>query len=427
MIAYQADWVCPGTAAPVRQGSVVVEQGRIVRVTSPSGQDEQPDVECVTYPGCAIIPGFVNPHTHLELTLFRGLLANLPFPEWIAQLVRIKYGQCTPEALKRSAQVGAIEMLRAGVTAVGEVMDTGAGWDAMLEFGLQGIAYQEVFGPAEDAAAGALSALREKVDRHRKQQSATQRVGVSPHAPYTVSKDLYEGVRDYARGEGLRMTAHIAESGDETMFVRDGLGPFAAAHSRRGIPVVARHCLPIAYLDRLGLLGPDMLLVHAIEMDAADMDRIRESGTSVVHCPKSNAYLGHGVARVADMRACGIPVALGTDSVASNDSIDMFGEMRLAQAQQGLSYEDVFRMATIEGAGALGMASQIGSLEAGKRADFAVVELKDLGVSPVEGIVRFARPVDVRATFVGGREVLVDDRELRAELQKRLPSIIRDV
>src|SRR4029450_13053393 len=108
MIAFQADWICPGTSAPVRQGSVVVEEGRILRVTSPSEHDQQPGVECMTYPGCAIIPGFVNPHTHLELTLFRGLLANLPFPDWIAQLVWIKYGQCTPEALKLSAQGGAL-------------------------------------------------------------------------------------------------------------------------------------------------------------------------------------------------------------------------------------------------------------------------------------------------------------------------------
>src|SRR4029079_13013347 len=136
-----------------------------------------------------------------------------------------------------------------------------------LEFGLQGTAYQEVFGPAEEAAPGAQSALQEKLDQHRKRETSTQRVGVSPHAPYTVSKPLYEGVRDYARRESLPMTAHIAESGDETLFVRDGTGPFAASHGKRNIAVVARHVRPVAYLDTLGLLGPDMLAVHAIETD----------------------------------------------------------------------------------------------------------------------------------------------------------------
>ena len=417
MIAYQADWVCPATSDAVRNGYVLVKDGRIVRVGS---EAPPPDVECVNFPGCAMIPGFVNAHTHLELTLFRDILGNLPFAEWIGQLVRIKYGSCTPEVLRLSARVGAIEMLRAGVTTVGEVMDVGSGWEAMLEFGLQGIAYQEVFGPAEEAAPGALSALQEKVDQHRKRETSTQRVGVSPHAPYTVSKPLYEGVRDYARRESLPMTAHIAESGDETLFVRDGTGPFAAAHGKRDIVVVARHARPVAYLDKLGLLGPDMLAVHVIEIDAEDLQRLRETGTFVVHCPKSNAFLGHGVARVADMRRLGIGVALGTDSVASNDSIDMFGEMRRAQEQQGLSFEDVFRMATTEGARALGMETQLGSLEAGKRADFAVVGLRDAVTDPVENIVRFAKPADVRSTYVGGREVRVDDHDLREELARQV-------
>jgi 5-methylthioadenosine/S-adenosylhomocysteine deaminase len=310
-------------------------------------------------------------------------------------------------------------MLRAGVTTVGEVMDVGTGWDAMLEFGLQGIAYQEVFGPAEESADGALSALRQKVQENQKRETLTQRIGVSPHAPYTVSSRLYEGVRDYARGEQLRMTAHIAESLDETIFVREGNGPFAAAHRKRDIAVRARGCSPVEYLGQLGLLGPDMLAVHAIETDAADVERLRETGTWVAHCPRSNAYLGHGVARVAEMRERGVHVALGTDSVASNDSINMFGEMRVAHEQQGLSVHDVFAMATIAGAHALGLEDQLGSLEAGKRADFVVVALEG-AAEPIEALVRRAQAEDVRATFVGGSEVVFDDAPLRAELARLL-------
>jgi 5-methylthioadenosine/S-adenosylhomocysteine deaminase len=414
MIAYQAEWVCPATSPPVRHATLLVENGRVVRI----GSEAPAGVQCIKYPGCVIVPGFVNAHTHLELTLFQGLLEKLSFPDWIARLVRMKYEQCTPEALKLSAQLGAIKMLRAGITTVGEVMDTGAGWEAMLEFGLQGVAFQEVFGPAEDVAAQALGGLREKVAVHQQRETPTQRIGVSPHAPYTVSKKLYEGVRDYARGEGLRMTTHIAESEEETLFVRDGGGTFAARHQTRNIPVVARRYLPVAWLDQLELLGPDMLLVHAIETDPAEILRMRDTGTSVVHCPKSNAFLGHRIARVAEMRAHHVPVALGTDSVASNDSIDMFAEMRMAQAQQRLSVEDVFGMATIEGARALGLEKALGSLEAGKRADFAVVAVRDPGMDPLEDMVGYGRPEDVKATFVGGREVVVDDAEVRAEVER---------
>jgi len=130
------------------------------------------------------------------------------------------------------------------------------------------------------------------------------------------------------------MTAHVAESRAETQFVPRWRGPFAAGHARRGIDVTAVNCLPVAYMESLGLLGPDMLLVHGVETDERDLDRLRDSGTFVVHCPKSNAKLGHATARVSDMRDRGVCVSLGTDSVASNNVIDMFEEMRAAIFQQ---------------------------------------------------------------------------------------------
>src|SRR5215207_7384788 len=157
MIAYQADWICPATSPPVRNGMILVEGQHIRSVSSeavPHG------VELKAMPGCAILPGFVNPHTHLELTLFKGMLGFPGFTDWIGRLVRMKYQQCSPEALRLSAELGAKEMLQAGVTAVGEVMDVGSGWEAMLAADLQGVAYQEVFGPAESTADEALKRLR---------------------------------------------------------------------------------------------------------------------------------------------------------------------------------------------------------------------------------------------------------------------------
>lgn len=223
--------------------------------------------------------------------------------------------------------------------------------------------------------------------------------------------------RDYARREGLRMTAHIAESRDETSFVRDGEGPFAEAHRKRGIEVVPRGCSPVGHLDRLGMLGPDMLLIHAVEVDSADLERIRETGTFVVHCPKSNEYLRHRVAPVASMRSLGIPVALGTDSVASNDAFDMFAEMRAVVQQQGLSPDEAFRMATIQGARALGLEAHLGSLEAGKRADFIVLQLGSGVFDPIEACVMNGRVLDIQRTFVGGKEAVVDLEGLRADVE----------
>ncbi|HLH30132.1 MAG TPA: amidohydrolase family protein, partial [Terriglobia bacterium] len=180
MTVYEADWVCSASAPPVRNSKIAVENGRIVAAPERSEN-------AIRFPGCAIIPGFVNAHTHLEITIMRGYLDRLPFTDWIPRLTNAKYNVLSRADMLASARLGAIEMLRAGVTCVGEVMDLGTGWEAMREFGLQGIAYQEVFGPAEAQAEEAMAGLTNKVDACRRDETQTQRIGVSPHAPYTVS------------------------------------------------------------------------------------------------------------------------------------------------------------------------------------------------------------------------------------------------
>jgi cytosine/adenosine deaminase-related metal-dependent hydrolase len=427
MTVYEADWICPATSNPIYNGAITVEGGRITQVGT---SNKTAGTTRVKYPGCAIIPGFVNAHAHLELTILRGLLENIPFLQWIQQLTQIKYHVLTRDDLKLSAQLGAIEMLQAGVTTIAEVMDVGTGWEAMLEFGLQGIGYQEVFGPAESVVAESIKGLIDKVDRYRSDTSATMKIGVSPHAPYTVSRPLYEAVRDYARREHLRMTAHVGESRDETGFVRDGAGPFADAHAKRGIDVTPRRCMPVAYIDSLGLLGPDMLLAHCVEVNERDLERLSDTRTFVVHCPKSNAKLGNGTARVRDMREQDVRVSLGTDSVASNNVIDMFEEMRAAIFQQrtltgridSITAAEVFRMATINGAQCLGLDDELGSLEPGKRADFAVVDLRRPATQPVydpvESMVYSASRGDIESVFNGGREVSLDDSEVLKEIRR---------
>src|SRR5262245_16970429 len=168
----------------------------------------------------------------------------------------------------------------------------------MREFGLQGVAYQEVFGPAESQVDDAMAGLRTKMEAYRKQETDTLRVGVSPHAPFTVSTKLYRAVNDFARHEGLRLTTHIGESDEESMFVRWGAGILAARWRERGIPVEPPGCSPLKYLSQLGLLRPEMLLVHAIDLEDDDLQLLRDARPALVHCPKSNAKLAHGVARI---------------------------------------------------------------------------------------------------------------------------------
>ena len=435
MTIYEADWICPASSAPVRNGSLAVDNGRIVPLPLGEAGARSASGEGHKFPGCAIIPGFVNAHAHLELTIMRGFLDELTFSEWIPKLTRAKYQQLSRDEMLASARLGCIEVLRAGVTCLGEVMDLGTAWEAMREFGLQGIAYQEVFGPADHQSDQALAELMRKVDGYRAAQTDTLRVGVSPHAPYTVSAKLYEAVNRYAERENLRMTTHIAESEDEGMFVRWGAGVFGERWTERGIPLSPAGCSPLAYIDGLGLLRPETLLVHAIDLEDTDFEILRTRRPVLAHCPKSNAKFGHGVARLPEIRDTGITIGLGTDSVASNNVVDMFEEMRAAIFQQrsrtqkmdALDAHAVFRMATLGGAECLGLAEHLGSLEAGKRADFIVVDLNDPAVQPVydpiSTMVYSGSRHNVRATYIAGREVCVDSTEIVREcaaIAKRL-------
>lgn len=412
MTTFEADWVCPISSPPIRNGAIAVENGRLAQVPMTG--------ERVRFPGCAIIPGFVNAHAHLELTILRGFLDDLPFAAWIPKLTRAKYQQLSRDDMLVSARLGAIEMLHAGVTCVGEVMDLGTAWQAMREFGLQGVAYQEVFGPADSQVEVSMPALQKKIEEYRRDETETFRAGVSPHAPYTVSSRLYRAVSEYAAREGLRLTTHAAESLEEGLFVRQGAGIFAERLRQRGIPVSAKGRSPIAYLDELGLLRAETLLVHAIDVSDTDIETIREKRSPVVHCPKSNAKLAHGIAPMSEFKDAGVTLGLGTDSVASNNVIDMFEEMRAAVFQQrvrtgrleSLDAQTVFRMATLGAAECLGLAEHLGSLAAGKRADFVVVDLNDAALQPVydpiEAMVYSASRHNIRATYIGGREVNPD-------------------
>ena len=181
-----------------------------------------------------------------------------------------------------------------------------------------------------------------------------------------------------------------------------------------------RAAVRLAYLDRLGLLRPEMLLVHAVDLEDDDLEHLARKRPALVHCPKSNAKLAHGSRDCPEIRETGIPLGLGTDSVASNNVVDMFEEMRAAIFQQRgrtqtirfAGCQTVFRMATLGGAECLGLANQLGSLDVGKRADFVVVDLNDPAVQPVydpiQAMVYSASRHNVRATYIGGREVTVD-------------------
>ena len=318
----------------------------------------------------------------------RGFLEGLSFPDWIARLQGAKTTVLTRESMLDSAKLGIAEGLLAGITTYGDTCDSGVALAAMRAMGVRGVMYQEVFGPDPDACDQAMASLREKLDAHWPNTSSLVRVGVSPHAPYTVSDRLFEATRDLARKMSVPVAIHIAESAEEEAYVRDAAGPFADAHRARGFAVAPRADTPVALLDRVGLLGARPLLIHCVRTREADIRAIAAAGCAIAHCPASNAKLGHGVAPLHEWLDAGITVGLGSDSMASNNRMHMLEEARVAILAQGargrstLTPDRALQLATLGGARCLGLDDEIGSIEVGKSADFAAFPLDELAAVP---------------------------------------------
>jgi 5-methylthioadenosine/S-adenosylhomocysteine deaminase len=289
-----------------------------------------------------------------------------------------------------------------------------------------------------------LAQLQDKVAQLRGIETALVRIGVSPHAPYTVSPALLASVADYAITNSLPVMMHAAESHAETMLLRDGRGAFADNLARRGIAWHAPALSPIKHLAACGILDTRPLLAHCIQVDDADIEILATSGARVAHCPKSNLKLGHGRAPFAKMRRRGIATGLGSDSVASNNTCDMLEEARFAtllarldtedDRNTPLSARDALDAATRDGARALGIEGETGTLTPGLAADFTVINLDGAHQTPATdpraALIFSSSARDVLATVIAGREVFrdgrvttVDEERLRArmlEIERKL-------
>jgi 5-methylthioadenosine/S-adenosylhomocysteine deaminase len=417
---YRADWVLPVSAPAVRRGAVRVDGDGRIEAVGPASEIPADGAEVVELGAAALLPGLVNVHAHPELTVLRGRLEGLDFPTWIERLIELKYRHLSPEALRVSTALGVAESIAAGVTCLAAPDDAGFLGEVMGAAGLRGRVFAEVFGPDPGRAEASLGRLRERLAETREWASALVDVGIAPHAPYTVSDALFRLLGEYALEEGLAVCIHVAESEAEERFVRQGDGPFARRLRARGIEVPARGVSPVAWLEETGILETRPLLVHCVRIDEDDVARIAAAGATVAHCPVSNARFGHGVAPLVAVLEAGIPVGLGSDSVASNDRVDLLEEARFASLVQRAGYrkaglltaDRALRLATLDGARALGLNGRTGSLEPGKEADLMAVRLDAPHVTPsgdpTAAVVHAARGGDVCLTVVAGRVLYRD-------------------
>jgi 5-methylthioadenosine/S-adenosylhomocysteine deaminase len=368
MLRVRAAMVHPVTAPSIENGAVLIDEAGRIAATGPHPHvPTPPSCTVLEFPDGMLVPGLINCHTHLELTHLAGRSSATEFSAWIKEIRELK-DAATADEFTAAAERGLRQCWAAGVTTVADTGSTGAALRALARLGGRGIAYQEVFGPDPARLDRSMDELRTALDALAPFATATQRLGVSPHAPYTVSEPLYRAVAALARERRLPVALHLAESEAETRFVHDGTGPFADMHHRRGIAVTPHHGSPVELVRDTGHLTPDTLCIHCVQVDDLDIALLAASGAAVAHCPRSNTAHGHGRAPLAALRAAGVRVGLGTDSVVSVGDASLWAEADAA----GLSGDDAVRALTLDGARALNWDGEIGSLEVGKAADLAV-------------------------------------------------------
>jgi aminodeoxyfutalosine deaminase len=397
---YRAPWVLPISAPPMRDAWVAIENGTIVGIgraeTLPDAlRGSGIDTADPVLREVALIPGLVNAHVHLELSWMRGrVAAGESMPAWASALM----------ALRRSADVdpaaavqAALDEARASGTAlIGDVANTTVTLDPLRHSALSAVVFRELIGfrveepePVIEAALAELG-VRSAADRVRPT--------LVPHAPYSVSPALLAALGN--RAPETPMSIHLAESGAERQFLQDGSGPWRSVLEAVGAwnPAwTAPGCGPVAYLDRLGLITSRLLAVHGVHLTGAEIARLAEVRATIVTCPRSNQWTGAGLPPIDEFYLSGARVAIGTDSLASVDTLSLFDEMAaVRRIAPGVPAGRILRSATLDGAIALGFGATLGSIEPGKRAELLAVRIP-AGLEDVEEyLVGGVRTEDVR-------------------------------
>ncbi len=405
----RAAWVFPVTAPPLKDGAVLLVGDRIARVDRyESLQRIAPArVERWEFPDSILLPGLVNPHTHLENTHFAQVVRRpQPFGRWLRQMVQQVRQQSFEHALA-AARDGVQQLLRYGVTTVGEFSRLGASFQALQESGLRGVVFKEFICLSNEELPERLRELSDWVQQ-TKAFVGNLRLGVGPHAPYTVTPLGFRQVLALAAEQGLPVCTHAAESPAERALVehRKGIWRWWLGKVLREAP---KGLSPIRYLDWLGALREGTLLVHCVQVDENDIALLSQRPVWVAHCPRSNANLQVGTMPLVALKHAGVRVCLATDGLASVDSLSPLDELRFARVAHTdannlvLTPEQWLRMITIDAAAALGLDKEVGSLEPNKFADLALFTVSSNEKEPLEALLFQA--TEASLTMIGSRIV----------------------
>lgn len=406
----------PVGSPPVENGRLAIDAGRVVAVERANG----PLPGELDLGDVAVVPGFVNAHTHLELTACRGQVPYTgSFAGWIQRLITKNPHRSGADAVRRSVEAGLAQSLAAGVTAVADIGSGGVVLEAWRQAPIHVVGFLEVIGlgrrfrelvAADRSVTVAAAMLGDSPDDPASAAPPVplRRFGITPHAPYTTEAAVYREAMDDCLRAGRPLCTHLSETRDEWRFLADGTGPlrgFLEGLSLWDTSFTAPRCSPVAYAAGLGLLGCRPILAHVNYADDDDLDLLAAGNASVAYCPRTHRFFEHAPHRYADMLARAINVCLGTDSLASNETLSILDELRfLRSIDSRLPDEQLLALGTLAGARALGLEAHIGSLEPGKRADFVVLPLSHPAAPhPLEELLHGrASP---SAVFMAGRRV----------------------
>lgn len=403
-------------------------EGGVILAVGPSSELPSTADEVVDATGCVVTPGLVNTHHHLYQNLTRVVPAGVDASlfGWLQALYPI-WARMSPEHIRVSTQIGLAELALSGATCVADhlyLFPNGARLDDEIEgaktTGVRLHATRGAMSIGESDGGLPPDALVEREDdilndcirvidaHHDPKPGAMIRVGVAPCSPFSVSRELMRDAALLARDKGVMMHTHLAENDEDIAYSLEEFG-----------------CRPGQYAEELGWTGPDVWHAHCVKLDAKEIDLFARTGTGVAHCPCSNCRLGSGIAPIRAMRDAGVKVGLGVDGSASNDAADLLAEARQALLLQrvnlgvsGMKTREALWIATKGGADVLGR-DDLGSLEVGKRADFAVFDMRAMETSgawdPVAALV-LCGPLRARDTWVEGRPVVRDGQIVSFDL-----------
>jgi len=422
----------------IRDGSVMVEDGRITSVGRPdSAKGKKPD-QRISAKGMVVIPGLIDTHVHLAQGLLRGCADDLALVDWLRERVWPLQGNFTESDGRVSAELSMLEMLKSGTTSfVGVDVVSRYGFDgiaaAVEKAGMRGALAKSVMDSpgygtkrrimhpglveSRDASVAEAKAMIRKWNEVR---DGLVRVWFAPRSLGGCTRELYEEVAGLARDYRARVTMHLAEVREDVKYAKENFGS-----------------TPVEFVEKVGLVGPHVLFAHMVWLEDPDIRRVAKTKTNVAHCPSSNLKLASGIPKVPEMMKEGVNVGLGCDGAPCNNTYDMVREMKLAAVIQKARLLDptvmpaakVLEMATINGAKAMGMQREVGSIEVGKKADLVLIDLMKPHLVPyrdvVSSVVYSATGGDVDTVIIDGRVVLRKGKALTLDEERVMEEAVR--